>query len=610
MFLRASSPVDDQPDNKQEEHMEEMKKNRGDIRSEGSLGRRDLMKLGAGAGVGLVLGQVLNIEGVAAAAKPETGELAAATKPVISAASSLSAFPQALTTDDQPTPLPPWGSLPNPTGGRGAARSLRVSRAGFKVTGNRAFGMAPYDDITRQVLEYAETMWNTPLSDAVTAAVNDLMVDALASAIAGFESDAVRATARVSSQAMGTTLKSTVWGYGLSTTPELATHTNSSAIRHTDWSDNGLGGTHFSDSVPGVVSMAEAFHCSGMDVLKAVTLTYELIGAFQSAPGSAASVWDTIYVGPSACIAIGKMLKMNDDQLANAYSLSLTTHLENNTSHSSGPLSMMKACHNADTVKGAVYSILLARAGMTGPPAPFQGTKGIFDVMANGGFKLVLPCPALNATTNLPRYPFYRPGMMVVEGVQVKRFPAEAGFQAVIRILPELGKFANKAEDIDSITIEMGAFGEIGDAAKFDPQNEETADHSVPYVIARGLMDGDIFLSSYTRDKFTDPAVRALMEKISVHEVPGIPGSPRITIKKTSGETKTMETQPLVRLTHEEVVAKYNRICDYKKVNPAQRDRMREQWLNLKDVKDMGDAVKMVAKYGAPRPLSDRKATT
>ena len=564
-----------------------------------SLGRRDLMKLGAGAGVGLMLGQVLNVEGVAAAAKPEIGELAAATKPAISAASSLSAFPQALTTDGQPTPLPPWGSLPNPTTPPGQGLR-RVSRAGFKVTGGRAFGMAPYDDITRQVLEYAESFWNKPLSDATISGASEVMMDSLAAAIAGFESDAVRATARVSSQSMGNTLKATVWGYGISTTPELATHSNSSAVRHTDWSDNGLSGTHFSDSVPGVVSMAEAFHCSGMDVLKAVTLTYELIGAFQSAQGSALGVWDTIYVGPSACIGIGKMLKLSDDQLANAYSLSMTTHLENNTSHSAGPLSMMKACHNADTVKGAVYSVLLAKAGMTGPPAPFQGTKGIFDVMANGGFKLVLPCPYL------PRYPFYKPGMMVVEGIEVKRFPAEAGFQAVVRILPEMGKFAKRADDIDSILIEMGGFGEIGDAAKFDPQNEETADHSVPYVIARGLMEeGDIFLDSFTRDKFTDPAARAIMAKMTIQEVPGLTGSPRITIKKTSGETMTRETKPLIRLTHEEVVAKFNRICDYKKVNPAQRDKMREQWFNLKDVKDMGDAVKTVAKYGAPRRLSD-----
>ena len=31
--------------------------------------------------------------------------------------------------------------------------------------------MAPYDDITRQVLEYAESFWNKPLSDSITLAV-------------------------------------------------------------------------------------------------------------------------------------------------------------------------------------------------------------------------------------------------------------------------------------------------------------------------------------------------------------------------------------------------------------------------------------------------------
>jgi 2-methylcitrate dehydratase len=155
----------------------------------------------------------------------------------------------------------------------------------------------------------------------------------------------------------------------------------------------------------------------------------------------------------------------------------------------------------------------------------------------------------------------------------------------------------------------MNAFGEIGDPAKWDPQNEETADHSVPYLIARGLLDGEIFLNSFTRAKFTDPAARAIMAKISIHEVPDMTGSPRITIRKTSGETLTKDSPKRIKLTHEEVMAKFNRICDYKKVNRGQRDRMRGQWLNLNSVKDMGEAVKTAAKFGEPRPLSDMKPT-
>jgi 2-methylcitrate dehydratase len=534
------------------------------------IDRRDLMKLGVGASVAMV--------GCGLMKSPASTAPGGAETPF--------------------GPLPPWGSLPLPTG-----PTRRVSSTGFKLTGNRAFGMAPPDDITRQVLDYAESFWKSTMSDSVLTAVNDNMVDSLGCIIAGFDSDPVRASARVASQSVGTTLKSTVMGYGISTNVEMATHANCCMVRHNDWSDNGIVGSHFSDSIPGIVAIAEAFHCSGMDVLKAVTLTYELIASFQVAPGSSGRAWDTIYVGPSACIGIGKMLKMNDDQLANAFSLSLTTHMENNTSHSSGPLSMMKACHNADTVRGAVNSILLAREGMTGPPAPFQGTKGIFDAISNGPFKVDLPC-AYN-----PRYTYLQPGQMVVEGIEIKRFPAEGGTQAMLVNIPELRKFASKPEEIDSITVEMNAFGEIGDPAKWDPQNEETADHSVPYLIARGLLDGEIFLSSFTREKFTDPAARAIMAKITMHEVPDMTGSPRITIKKTSGETLTKDSPKRIKLTNEEVMAKFNRICDYKKVNSGQRDRMREQWLNLKSVKDMGEAVKTAAKFGEARPLSDMKPT-
>lgn len=41
-------------------------------------------------------------------------------------------------------------------------------------------------------------------------------------------------------------------------------------------------------------------------------------------------------------------------------------------------------------------------------------------------------------------------------------------------------------------------------------------------------------------------------------------------------------------------------------VDKAQADRAIQQWMNLKDVKDIGDAIQTVAKFGKPRPLTDR----
>jgi 2-methylcitrate dehydratase len=538
-----------------------------DSRCATGIDRRDLLKMSAVAGVGAVLERMLDADSLEAQS----------------------------TNDSESAPLPPWGSLPMPTG-----PTHRVSSAGFKLSGDRAYGMAPYDDVTRTLLEFAESVWQKPLLPSTLDALGDLAVDAMSCIIAGFESDAVRASARVASQSAGTTLKSTVLGYGVTSTVELATHTNCCMVRHNDWSDNGLFTSHYSDSIPGVIAAAEAFHVSGLDALRCIALAYELIAAMQAPAGSVTEVWDTIYLAPAACMAIGKMLKMNDDQLANAFSLSLATHLVNNVSHSSGPLSMMKACHNASTMQGAINSILLAREGMTGPPAPFQGTKGLYDVMGRP-FKVEVPVP------QNPRYLYLQPGMMVAEAIALKRYPAEGGLQTMIVNLPQLHKFASRPEDIDSVLVEVSSWGETGDPAKWDPQNEETADHSMAYVVARGLLDGEITLASFTRPKFTDPAARAIMAKLTIREIPGTSGSPRVTVRKTSGEAMTKGAVKRVRMTHEEVMQKFNTVCDYKKVNSAQRDRIREQWLKLQNVASMVDAVKTVAKFGEPRPLSDRK---
>lgn len=58
------------------------------------------------------------------------------------------------------------------------------------------------------------------------------------------------------------------------------------------------------------------------------------------------------------------------------------------------------------------------------------------------------------------------------------------------------------------------------DAEKWAPDTKETADHSLPYIAARAMLDGTIDNDSYTPDKLHDPRVLALMRKITVREDP------------------------------------------------------------------------------------------
>ena len=93
-------------------------------------------------------------------------------------------------------------------------------------------------------------------------------------------------------------------------------------------------------------------------------------------------------------------------------------------------------------------------------------------------------------------------------------------------IIPQVRAWT-KVEDIASIHIEMPFSGwlEIADPPKWDPRNRETADHSMPYEAARALIDGDIYVDSFTHEKIMDPVVRQLTGNM-------IPfGRPRLSLR-------------------------------------------------------------------------------
>jgi len=96
--------------------------------------------------------------------------------------------------------------------------------------------------------------------------------------------------------------------------------------------------------------------------------------------------------------------------------------------------------------------------------------------------------------------------------------------------------------------IEVGtywlAYHEIGmDPAKWDPKNRETADHSLPYLLAVGLVDGFIDTNSCAPARVSDPSLRPLMNKIRIVERPEyterfpVEFNVEFTVRLRNGET-------------------------------------------------------------------------
>src|SRR5207247_8926903 len=55
---------------------------------------------------------------------------------------------------------------------------------------------------------------------------------------------------------------------------------------------------------------------------------------------------------------------------------------------------------------------------------------------------------------------------------------------------------------------------------KWAPATRDTADHSMPYITARAMFDGDITNDSYAPAKLKEPRILAFMQKITVAEDP------------------------------------------------------------------------------------------
>jgi 2-methylcitrate dehydratase len=105
----------------------------------------------------------------------------------------------------------------------------------------------------------------------------------------------------------------------------------------------------------------------------------------------------------------------------------------------------------------------------------------------------------------------------------VKTYPAVVYAQTAIAAALELAKEIGNPDRIATLEIATTARGyeQAGrDREKWTPQNRDTADHSLPYLTARALVDGDITNESYAADRLRDPRILALMQKITVKEEP------------------------------------------------------------------------------------------
>jgi 2-methylcitrate dehydratase len=198
------------------------------------------------------------------------------------------------------------------------------------------------------------------------------------------------------------------------------------------------------------------------------------------------------------------MLHLSAEQIQQAIGISASARATLGAV-TAGKLTMMKNTVDPLATQSGVLAALLADKGYTGPEHVLDGKEGLVDCLG--------PKWDLDILTN---------GLgesWRITQCGMKAFPTEALTHTPISAVLALVKDHDlKPEQIANIHIRTTARGAdiLSDPSKYDPHTKETADHSLPYVIAAAIAERQVTPLQFTQDKIMDPVIRAQLRKVQV----------------------------------------------------------------------------------------------
>jgi 2-methylcitrate dehydratase len=296
---------------------------------------------------------------------------------------------------------------------------------------------------------------------------------------------------------------------GGTTTPASGAFYNGSLVRYLDFNDAYLarGETcHPSDNLAAILAGAEYADATGRELMTALAVAYQV----QCRLSDVAPVRDkgfdhTTQGSYSVAAGVAKILDLDEIRIANAIGICGTAFNALRVTRT-GQLSHWKGLAFPNLAACCTRVVFLAMNGITGPLEVFEGDKGFMDAIA-GVFDI----------------DWLREDLDRVKRTILKRFNAEIHAQAAIQgVLDLKARHQFCAADVARIDIETFdvAFNIIGGGEEGDKTNsvttKEQADHSLPYVVAVAVLDGDVMPAQYEPDRILKEDVQGLLRRVFV----------------------------------------------------------------------------------------------
>ena len=450
------------------------------------------------------------------------------------------------------------------------------------------------DKTITELSRYAAEFSFELLSEEAIHETKRRLIDTLGCAFGGFYSEPSRIARALARRCIGNP-PARILGTQEPSTTEQAAFANGVMMRYLDYNEvyfyKSTG--HPSDPIAAILAVADTLHASGKAVLTATALSFEpYCNLSEVLPRELG--WDMCVYGVLAsAVGSAKIMGLAEPQMAQAISLSITPNLALEQTRL-GELSMWKACAAPNAARNGVFAAQLAEQGLTGPDEAIEGRWGLWHKV--GPYQWA---------------PFGgRGGPFRVTQTHLKNYPAVLHAQSPITVALELHPQV-EIEDIESVTINTYWVADRylnRDSPDWCPSTRETADHSIPYLVAAVLIDGQISTSTFTHQRIHDPQLRGLLKKMSIVEkaefTAAYPdGCPcQIEIVTKSGERKVASIKYFKGhaknpLSDAEIETKFRGLAQGL-ADPEQIDLILAQLWRCEEMGDFADVLKLFVVNG------------
>lgn len=429
------------------------------------------------------------------------------------------------------------------------------------------------NSLAHRLAAYAHQLNFNKLPKEVVHEAKRVVIDSFGTGLGAFNEEPVAAARKLACE-FSANKGATVLGTKHKAPPDWATFANCYHVRYFDYNDTYLSKepAHPSDNICAVLAAGESVGATGKQLIEAIVIAYEVQCRFCDAVSIRARGWDHVTYGAfSTALGAGKIFGLDQEKLRRCVNIGGVASAALRQSRV-GELSHWKGCAFANAARQGVYAAMLARAGITGPAPIFEGEKGFEKLVAGepmhvsypfGGDK---PMPQASADD------------FMIRQSCIKYYPAEYHAQSAVYVALQLKKKLGIKDgtDIDSVMIEShdAAVDIIGsEPEKWRPDSRETADHSLPYMVAAALVDGELTDKQFETSRFKDEKLLAIVAKVKVQRhaelsamYPGAVGNiVHITMKDGRKETMRLDHPPghaKNRLSDEDLLLKYHTLAD------------------------------------------------